>query len=363
MVNDVDLSVDLAGVRLANPLMLSEGPLSGNARLISRVAEHDVGAIVTKSIRQEKAESPSPYMIKTGKGLLNADWSDIGFEAWCQELGSLKINVPVIANVATNHVPPKDAAELAVKLEDSGARIVTFSDYHVDNLAEVVGRARQRVHVPIMVKLPPFLANVGQVVKRLEDAGVDAIVAMDAVGPALLIDIETGAPLLGSPDGSGYLSGAPILPLALFYVAEISRHARVPVVGVGGVSTYQDVVQMIMAGATCVGLHSAAILRGPGLFDKLTKDLREYFSRKGIHSPGQIRGLLHRRLAEQAEIYNWRARVDQDRCNSCGLCLISCFAAAIAKSSHGVVVATDDCSGCGVCASACPRDAIPRPAS
>ncbi|QGP93120.1 NAD-dependent dihydropyrimidine dehydrogenase subunit PreA [Neomoorella glycerini] len=362
MVSSIDLSVDLAGVRLANPLILSEGPLSGSARLIEKVAEHRVGAIITKSIRQEKAQSPNLYMIKAGRGLLNADWSDMGFKAWCHELRQLQIKVPLITNVATNHVPPREAAEFAAVLQDCGASIVTFSDYEVENLVEVVSRARQRVQVPIMVKLPPFVPNLNRLIQRLEEAGVSAIAAMDAVGPGLLIDIETGAPLLGGPGGSGYLSGPPILPLALHYIAEISRHAKVPVVGVGGVGGYQDVLQMIMAGATAVGLHSAAILQGPGIFDKIASDLEQYLVGKGFQNLGQLRRLLHRRLAEQSEIYDWRASIRQELCNGCGLCLRSCFKGAINEGAHGMVVATEECAGCGVCVTTCPRGAIAPPA-
>ena len=86
MLQEVDLSVKVDGVRFENPLVLSEGPLTGDARLINRAAEHKMGGICTKSIRQDAALSANPYMISAGRGLINADWTSIGFEAWLNEL-------------------------------------------------------------------------------------------------------------------------------------------------------------------------------------------------------------------------------------------------------------------------------------
>ncbi|MBS4021562.1 MAG: 4Fe-4S binding protein [Dethiobacter sp.] len=354
----VNLSVEIAEIKFSNPLLLSEGPLTGSAELIRRAAQHSIGGIVTKSIRQQKALSPNPYMISYGKGLLNADWTDMGFDAWCRELRQLEIPMPLITNVATNHVPPKQAAEFASILQDCGASLVTFSDYEPENLIQAVSHARKNVKVPIMVKLPPFLPKVGNICKRLEDVGVNCIAAMDAVGPGLDIDIETGKPVLGSIDGGGYLSGAPIFPLSLFYIAEICKNVSVPVVGVGGVTNYKDVLKMIMAGATGVGIVTGAILKGLGLFDEIEKDLVTYLQERKINNLSEIRGKLHTHLADREEHFSWRPHVDQYRCNGCGLCSRSCFKGAISIADSTAKINLDMCSGCGVCATVCGRRSI-----
>jgi dihydroorotate dehydrogenase (fumarate) len=173
MAYEVDLSVEISGIKFKNPLVLSEGPLTGNSRLIERAAKHNIGAIVTKSIRQEAAQSSNPYMIAANRGLINADWTDIGFDAWLKELDKLDISTPLITNVATNHVPPKKAAELAEVLQLHGAAMVTFSDYEPENLVDAVKYARKEVNVPIMVKLPPFVKNIGDLCKaQSERCGV-----------------------------------------------------------------------------------------------------------------------------------------------------------------------------------------------
>ena len=357
-----DLSIEIAGVKFKNPLILSEGPLTGSADLIRRAAQHSIGGIVTKSIRQQKALSPNPNMIGYGKGLLNADWTDIGFEAWCRELKQLDIPMPLITNVATNHVPPKQAAEFAFILQDCGASLVTFSDYEPENLIQVVRYAKKNVKVPIMVKLPPFQPNVGELCKRLEEAGVNCIAAMDGIGPAMDIDLDTGKPILGSINGAGYLSGAPIFPLTLYYIAEICRNVSVPVIGVGGVSNYEDVIKLIMAGATGVGIVSSAIRKGLGLFEQIEKDLVNYMKEKSIANLSEIRGLLHKNLEGRKEEFEWRPYINKESCNGCGVCSKSCYKEAIKIIEGYATIDYVDCVSCGVCATVCPRGSIYLPA-
>ena len=110
--------------------------------------------------------------------MIESTSSDIGFEAWLEELDKLNIPMPLITNVATNYCPPKKASELAGILQSHGASLVTFSDYEPENLVEAVRYARKEVNVPIMVKLPPFVNNIGDLCKRLENAGVSMIAAI-----------------------------------------------------------------------------------------------------------------------------------------------------------------------------------------
>lgn len=356
MAHPVDLSVQVAGVRLENPLVLSEGPLTGSARLIERAARHNIGAICTKSIRMEKALSANPYMTAVGGGLINADWTDIGFDAWLRELDALHIPMPLITNIGTNHCPPARAAELAGILQQHGATLVTFSDYEPENLVEAVRRARREVDVPIMVKLPPFVKGIGDLCRRLEDAGVSMIAAMDAVGPAMDIDLARRRPILGCDGAYGYLSAAPIFPLTLAYIAEIAASVSVPVLGVGGVTCAADALKLIMAGATCVGIVGHAILKGLGVFDKIAADLARWMEENGVRSLDEIRGCIQPHL-HKPERDDLRASVDRAQCTGCGLCAKSCYAGALSVVD-GKASVSGDCSGCGVCQSVCHFGAI-----
>lgn len=397
----VDLSIKIANVKFRNPVFLSEGPLSGNSTLINRAGEHNLGAIVTKSIRSEEAFCPNPYMVKVNNGLINADWSDIGFDNWMVELDKVNIEVPLIVNVATNHVKPKTAASWANILQHKGASIVTFSDYEPENLIEVVGYARKNVTIPIMVKLPPFRKDIAYLCRELEKAGVSCISAMDAIGPAMDIDIETTKNILGCKEGFGYLSSKPIFPFTLAYISEICRSVTVPVLAVGGVTSYKEVVKLIMVGATAVGISGGAILNGLSIFDKINDDLNDWMIKKGYSSLDKIRGVSNygistkgsneelksskennkreiakggndkaikmidrqnrsyeNKINDIEEVFHQKAKVNEKLCIGCGVCVKSCFKQAIFMEDKKIKIDLDLCAGCGVCVSVCATNSI-----
>jgi len=354
----VNLSVDFLGLKLRNPLAIAEGPLTKDAETIRWALEHEVGIVFTKGIRPEPMISPSPYIVKADRSLMNADWSDIGFEAWLGEIRRLEKGTPFVASIAKNYVTPQEAVEMAVQLEAAGAPIISMCDYVAEQLVETVRLARPRLKVPLMVKLPPFLPHLEEVLKQLVEGGVDAIAAMDSIGPALEIDIETGLPTLGSEDGTGYLSGTAIRPVTVKYIYEISRFVDVPVVGVGGVSSARDVVEMVMVGATCVGMVTAPLLKGLGIFDRVAAGLRKLLAELGVNDIAAIRGLTHSRLREFSVRYELRSQIDHELCTYCKLCPKVCFVRAITDTGEKVVVDRARCVSCGLCASVCPVAAI-----
>jgi ferredoxin len=209
-----------------------------------------------------------------------------------------------------------------------------------------------------MCKLPPFLHNVEEIVRSLVDYGADAIAAMDSIGPCLEVDIRTGLPTLGSQDGTAYLSGEAIRPVTVKYIYEISRVADVPVVGVGGVSSARDVVEMVMVGATCVGMVAAPLLRGLGVFDRVAADLSRLLAELGFDDVNAVRGLTHRRLRDFQMCYRVHSEIDYDLCTYCKLCSKVCFVRAITDTGDRVVSDGSRCVSCGLCASVCPVDAI-----
>ena len=353
-----NLSVDFLGLKLRNPLAICEGPLTRDAEAIRWALEHEVGLVFTKAVRPEPAVSPSPFIVKAGRSLMNADWSDIGFEAWLGEIRSLEKGTPFVASIGKNYVTPEEAVEMAVQLEAAGAPIISMCDYVPEQLVETVRLARPRLKVPLMVKLPPFLPLLEDLLKELVGAGLDGIAAMDSIGPVLEIDIETGLPRLGSPDGSGYLGGAAIRPVTVKYIYEISRFVDIPVVGVGGVSSARDVVEMVMAGATLVGMVSAPLLRGLEVFDRVAEQLRNLLPKLGVSDVNAVRGLTHRKVQDLSMIYGLRSRIDHEACNYCKLCSKVCFARAISDPGERVAVDRARCVGCGLCVSVCPVSAI-----
>lgn len=352
------LETQFLGYTLRNPLMLTEGPLSGTGELIQRAAAAELGLVFTKGIRLEPVRSPVPYMSIHGGSLMNADWSCIGIDSWVKTVERLDIGIPLVTSIAKNYVSPETAVAMAERLVKAGSRIVSFVDYDPVQLIETVRLARPRIKVPIIVKLPPFLPKLEEWLKSLEEAGVDAIAAMDSIGLGMYIDVENGKPSLGSADGSGYLSGRAILPFTLKYVYEISRFVKVPVVGVGGVHDADSALQMVMAGATGVGMVTAPMIRGLKKFTEVGQGMERYLSKHAIAGIMDVRGSIHRALEARRVSNGYKAYIDPGLCDNDGACRHVCYSNAIQVGGVSHWVDEAACVGCGLCAGICPTRAI-----
>jgi len=352
------LDVDFLGYRLKNPLMLTEGPQSGTEELLKTASESEVGLIFTKGIRLEEVKSPVPFMNIYKGSLFNADWSCIGIDNWEGILKRGVIETPLVVSIAKNYVTPETAVQMAERLVKAGARIISFVDYDAGQLVETVRLARSRVKVPLMVKLPPFLKDLEENLKGLMKAGVDAVAAMDSIGPVLSIDVNTGAPLLGSSDGSGYLSGKYILPVTLKYIYDISGFVDVPVVGVGGVTNTESALQMIMAGATGVGMVTSPMIHGMGQFRKMRDGLEAYLRDRNLDDISSIRGLTRRYNSKRKVSDSFKADISEEKCSNCGACFRVCYSHAISKGEDWHTVDRTECIGCGLCSGVCPDNAI-----
>ena len=357
---EVNLSVDFLGHTLRNPLALTEGPQTGSANRLRHAAEYPIGVIFTKGIRPQPATSPNPFIAKTGRNnLMNADWSDIGFEQWLLELEPLRDrDFMLVASIAKNYVTPQEAADMAEEIAKCGPDAISLVDYDPDDLIRAVKLTRPRVKIPLMVKLCPFMPRLEETLKELVAAGIDAVAAMDSIGPVLVIDVETGLPSMGSADGSGYLSGEAIKPVMVKYVYEIARFVDLPVVGVGGVNKAKDVVEVTMVGGTAVGMVAAPLLHGLQVFNKVEDKLRQHLADRDVADINTLRGLTHRKVAEVEMRHDAIAVIDPEKCNNCGLCVRVCFHRAPVETDEGTQICAEHCIGCGLCVSVCPKDAI-----
>ena len=352
------LEIDFLGYRLKNPLMLTEGPLTGTESLLKKASESEAGLLFTKGIRPEEQKSPVPYMNINNGSLFNADWSCLGIDSWVKIIERLEIETPLVVSIAKNYVTPETAVLMAERLVKAGAKIISFVDYDAFQLEKTVSLARSRMKVPIMVKLPPFLYGLEEHLKNLVLAGVDGIAAMDSIGPVLFIDTKTGAPVLGSEDGSGYISGKNILPVTLKYIYEITRFIDIPVVGVGGVTNTDSALQMIMAGATGVGMVTSPMLHGLNQFKKISDGLRRYLQVNKTGGISRIRGLTHSVNKLRNISTSFKAVIKKIECNNCGACRKVCYSEAISVEQNLHSINRDKCIGCGLCSGVCSQDAI-----
>jgi dihydroorotate dehydrogenase (NAD+) catalytic subunit len=143
-------------------------------------------------------------------------------------------------------------------------------------------------HLPIIVKLSPNVTDITEIARAVETAGADAIAAINTVA-GMVIDVHCGQPILANRVGG--ISGPAIKPIAVRCVYEICQAVRVPVIGIGGISTGLDAVEMIMAGATAVGIGSAVYYRGVEVFGEILEEMASFMAEQGYRSLADFRGM------------------------------------------------------------------------
>jgi len=361
MVRTVRTSLSLCGVGLSNPLILAAGPYGRDGKTLERAVRAGFGAVTTKTIRLVAARNPFPNMARIGKdALINAEkWSDLPLQTWVtREIPAVKhLGVPVIASIGFTE---KEAGKIARLVEEAGADFIETVAYNSDQILPTLKAAKSGAKVPVIAKVSANWPDPLRIAVKAEKLGADAVSAIDSMGPVLAIDVETGKPFLGSAKGEGWLSGSAIHPMAVRCVAEIAKRVKIPVIGIGGISNSQDVVEMMMAGAYCVELCTAPVLHGLQIVNQIENELVEFMELKGYKSVQELRGITLKHLEKQKEESKRRlhSQINREACTSCGLCANLCPYQALALSEEKVISYETKCLSCGLCYSVCPRHAI-----
>lgn len=305
-----DLTVSLCGVRLQNPLVLASGILGTSADLLERVARCGAGAVTSKSCGPTpRAGHPNPTVLAWGHGLINAvGLSNPGAEEETRILADAKarlapLGVPLIASIFAETVQGfgdvarkvaeamPDFIEVNISCPNVEAELGRPFAADARDAAAVTAAVRRAVSVPIIVKLSPNVPDIAAIASAAESEGADAIAAINTLGPGMIIDTDSGKPILANRTGG--VSGPAIRPIAVRCVYDVARAVHVPVIGIGGVTCGRDAVEMIMAGATAVGIGSAVYYRGPEVFTAVRDELRAFMEAHGYADISQVRGLAH----------------------------------------------------------------------
>jgi dihydroorotate dehydrogenase (NAD+) catalytic subunit len=267
-----DLSVSLAGMRLKNPVIAASGTFGYGIEFEDIVNLHKLGGFVVKGLsREPMAGNPPPRLFETTAGMLNAiGLQNIGARAFVDEklpkLRQIEDTV-VIANVFGY---TREDYELTLEILNEGEGIAAYElnvscpntahgglQFGSDprSLDEVVATAKRIARRPLIVKLSPNVTSIAQMARIAQDAGADAISLINTF-VAMAIDAETRKPRIANITAG--LSGPAIKPIALRMVYDAAKAVSIPVIGIGGISTAEDVVEFMLAGATAVQIGTAS---------------------------------------------------------------------------------------------------------
>lgn len=299
------LTTTICGLHFQNPILLAAGT-AAYGRELDGVTDLDaLGGIVTKAVSLEpRAGAPAPRVAEFDGGMINAvGLANPGVDkARAEDLPWLAANlknVRVFVNIVGSRV--EDFAEVVSKLEDSMVDAYELNvscpntkqggtEFGADNsvLSDLVKRVRAVTKRPLFVKLSPTLRDIGESARTAIDAGGDAITVINTI-PGMLIDTETRKPQLGF--GTGGVSGPGLLPVGLLATWKVRQAVTAPILGVGGITNAQDVIQYFLAGASLVAIGTAA-LREPRLPARIVRDLEAWCSSHGIIKLSEITGEL-----------------------------------------------------------------------
>ncbi len=298
------LSVQLDKIHLRNPTMLASGILGISQSIFERLYDENIGAVVTKSISVNPMKGyPNPTIIPLGGGsYLNAvGLSNPGVAAFSKELSENR-NIPIMISLVGSS--EKEFSKM-VKVFDSLKIIgyeINLSCPHVSKMGmelgddpeavnKIVRAVRINTNKPISVKVGVGSIDVVELARVAIEAGANIITAINTLR-AMSIDVETMMPILSNLIGG--LSGNAIKPIGIRCVYEISKKLQVPVIGCGGVSSWQDVIEYLIAGASAVQIGSILGSSGPKIFNHITKDLKKYVEKKGLRNISELIGIAHK---------------------------------------------------------------------
>jgi dihydroorotate dehydrogenase (NAD+) catalytic subunit len=307
---DLDLSVELCGVRLRNPLVLAAGILGTGAELLARVAESGAGMVTTKSCGlSPRSGHPNPTVLDWGHGLINAvGLANPGVDEEVRVIEDAKRllaphGVPLAASIFAETV--EGFAQVAQKVAAAEPDFIELN-ISCPNVTDEMGRpfacdagdsarvtaaVKQVTSIPLIVKLSPNVTDIAAIARSVEHAGADAIAAINTLGPGMIIDIHAQRPVLSNKVGG--VSGPAVRPIAVRCVYDIFQAVDIPIIGMGGVSEGRDALEMIMAGATAVGIGSAVRYRGLEVFSAILDEMRGLLAEEGYGRVAELRGVAH----------------------------------------------------------------------
>jgi len=298
------LEVEICHMKMRNPTVLAAGVLGSTSSSLNWAARSGAGAVVTKSFALEPNKGyPNPTTVEVEGGIINAiGLSNPGVEAFKGELEKLDGNVPQIASIYGS--TPEDFAMVASQVENLvDALELNVSCPHAmegcgasigqdpDLTRSIVKTVKRSVDTPVIAKLTPNVTDIVEIAQAAEQGGADALTLINSLGPGMRIDVETAHPILSNRFGG--MSGPAIKPIALRCVYQVHQNVKIPLMGVGGITDYRDVVEFLYAGASCVQMGTAVMYHGLEVFQEINTGLEKFMKEKNYQTVEEMVGLAH----------------------------------------------------------------------
>lgn len=372
------IPVNIMGLQIKNPIILAAGPWSRGYDKIKKAFDMGAGAVVTESIVSEPYPLISPCLAYDGYGVQNSRmYSGLNLEAWQKELTAACKDKRkygdriLIANIMAS--TPSEIGYLAHKIEKTGvdaielglscpvgegSKIVSCNE---DKVYEFTKEAVKSVSIPVIVKLSQDMMRLPELVLKAEEAGASALSAIDTVRCILGVDIKTGMPVL--PAYGGY-SGAPIRPIGLAVTAGIAQSTSLPLIGIGGIGNFENLLEYIMLGACAGQIGTEVLIRGYDVIAEIAKDLEKWSKETAIKDWDEIRGCALKGLKSFEEIKEEPKAANLTvSCTNvdCSKCIICCLENAISFDKtlgNALTINRKACTGCGMCIGICPEKKI-----
>lgn len=352
----MSLTVKFLGVDFKNPLIPASGPLVGTLENLLFFNDSEIGGIVTKTISVEGAEVPKPCIVASKHTVYNTElWSEFHHSEWVDNiLPALKKvqKKPLIISIGYTS---KDAEILIPKLDKFADMFEVSTHYGKDELKPLITTIRKYTDKPLFIKLSPHVEDYISFVKEALKYGATGVVAINSVGPGLVIDLKRKSVKLGLDGGKSWISGPAIKPIALNRVMNIRKEfPDLPIIATGGVENANDVLEFILAGADLVQMLSTALINGRKTYNTIVKKLPEVMKKYDIDS---IENLRKTDLSLKPQGLGGNPIVDHDKCIQCMLCVNICPETAMSFTDK-IECNKNLCVSCGLCESRCPVEAI-----
>lgn len=299
-----DMTVNLAGLPLRNPVMTASGTFGYGEEFAEYVDLQAIGAIVTKGLSlKPRAGNPTPRIVETPGGMLNAiGLQNVGIDAFiAKKVPFLRtVNTPTIANFFGDTI--EEYAEMAARLDgipEVSALEMNISCPNVKQggivfgtdptcAASVVAACRAATKKPLIVKLSPNVTDVVGMARACVDAGADCLSLINTL-IGMAIDLKKRRPVLANVTGG--FSGPAIKPVALRMVWQVARAVKVPIIGIGGIMNATDALEFILAGASAIQVGTASFIN-PGAAQTIAEEMEAWMRDNGVADIKSLIGAL-----------------------------------------------------------------------